>query len=358
MANLHRDGAEVNGPGPQDPPDNPRKPHENPGKPPETPRNVPETPGNGRAQAAPLSLADRLPPQNLEAEQGLLGSILLDNDVLPDVVGLVTADDFYRDSHQVVYRSILGLHEQGKAIDAITLVDDLIRRDQLQAVGGHEAISQVLNSVPHAANARYYAEIVRQKAIGRLLIDAANEILRDGYSNNFTAEQLLEAAERKISDIAVAAHASAGSSITWVEGRRRAGDRMALDTGFVHGGRPGSSPAREAWESRSLLQRLRGPGLHRPRVAVTVGEAGPARATCSTSGRGRPGRHAEAAPAAPGRRPVAGRGPVGRGPRDVHHGLQGGAIAPVPKILRDFWPFLCSNPAEFDSQKTLLCKYV
>jgi AAA domain-containing protein/DnaB helicase-like protein len=217
MANLHRDGAEVNGPGPQDPPDNPRKPHENPGKPPETPRNVPETPGNGRAQAAPLSLADRLPPQNLEAERGLLGSILLDNDVLPDVVGLVTADDFYRNSHQVVYQSILGLHEQGKAIDAITLVDDLIRRDQLQLVGGHEAISQILNSVPHAANARYYAEIVRQKAIGRLLIDAANEILRDGYSNNFTAEQLLAAAEQKVSDIAVAARASAGSSITWVK---------------------------------------------------------------------------------------------------------------------------------------------
>ena len=106
-------------------------------------------------------------------------------------------------SHQVVYQSILGLHEQGKAIDAITLVDDLIRRDQLQLVGGHEAISQILNSVPHAANARYYAEIVRQKAIGRLLIDAANEILRDGYSNNFTAEQLLAAAERKVSDIAV-----------------------------------------------------------------------------------------------------------------------------------------------------------
>jgi replicative DNA helicase len=158
--------------------------------------------GHGRAKAEPMSLIDRLPPQNIEAEQGVLGSILLDNDVLHDVVGLITVEDFYRNSHQVIFRAIRDLYDLGKAIDAITLVDDLIRRDQLQAIGGHEVISQILNSVPHAANAKYYAGIVREKAVSRLLIDSANEILRDGYSNNFTAEQLLEAAERKIFDIA------------------------------------------------------------------------------------------------------------------------------------------------------------
>ncbi|MBV8554804.1 MAG: replicative DNA helicase [Planctomycetaceae bacterium] len=158
--------------------------------------------GHGRTKAEPMSLIDRLPPQNIEAERGLLGSILLDNDVLHDVIGLITVEDFYRNSHQVIFRAIRDLYDLGKAIDAITLVDDLIRRDQLQAIGGHEAISQILNSVPHAANAKYYAGIVREKAISRLLIDSANEILRDGYSNNFTAEQLLESAERKIFDIA------------------------------------------------------------------------------------------------------------------------------------------------------------
>jgi replicative DNA helicase len=158
--------------------------------------------GHGRAKAEPMSLIDRLPPQNIEAEQGVLGSILLDNDVLHDVVGLITVEDFYRNSHQVIFRAIRDLYDLGKAIDAITLVDDLIRRDQLQAIGGHEVISQILNSVPHAANAKYYAGIVREKAVSRLLIDSATEILRDGYSNSFTAEQLLESAERKIFDIA------------------------------------------------------------------------------------------------------------------------------------------------------------
>src|SRR5512135_3472275 len=158
--------------------------------------------GHGRAKAEPISLIDRLPPQNIEAEQGVLGSILLDNDVLHDVVGLITVEDFYRNSHQVIFRAIRDLYDLGKAIDAITLVDDLIRRDQLQAIGGHEVISQILNSVPHAANAKYYAGIVREKAVSRLLIDSATEILRDGYSNSFTAEQLLESAERKIFDIA------------------------------------------------------------------------------------------------------------------------------------------------------------
>ncbi len=158
--------------------------------------------GHGRAKAEPISLIDRLPPQNIEAEQGVLGSILLDNDVLHDVVGLITVEDFYRNSHQVIFRAIRDLYDLGKAIDAITLADDLIRRDQLQAIGGDEVISQILNSVPHAANAKYYAGIVREKSVSRLLIDSATEILRDGYSNSFTAEQLLESAERKIFDIA------------------------------------------------------------------------------------------------------------------------------------------------------------
>jgi hypothetical protein len=176
------------------------------------PRDVPDHRRNG-----PDPLLLRHPPHNLEAEQGVLGSILLDNDVLHDVVGLITADDFYRASHQVLYRAILDMHARGVPIDAITLVDDLSRRDQLQAIGGHEAISQVLDSVPHAANARYYAGIVREKAFGRRLIDAANEILHDGYSNTFTAEQMLESAAGKIEGIVRAAHATAGSSIVWAE---------------------------------------------------------------------------------------------------------------------------------------------
>jgi replicative DNA helicase len=165
--------------------------------------------GNGNGQSHGRSskgdggmLADRLPPQNLEAEQGVLGSVLLDNDVLHDVVPLLKVEDFYRDTHQTLYRTIRDLYDLGKAIDVITLAEELTRRDQFKAIGGDETLAQIVNCVPHAANARYYADIVRQKSISRELIECANEILRDGYSNNFTAEQLLEAAEQRVFNIA------------------------------------------------------------------------------------------------------------------------------------------------------------
>jgi len=160
--------------------------------------------GNGRPPKGDATslLSERLPPQNLEAEQGVLGSVLLDNDVLHEVVPILTVEDFYRDTHQILYRVIRDLYDLGKAIDAITLADELTRRDEIDAVGGVEFIAEVVNSVPHAANAKYYADIVRQKSISRKLIDSANEILKEGYSNNFTAEQLLEGAERRIFTIA------------------------------------------------------------------------------------------------------------------------------------------------------------
>jgi replicative DNA helicase len=157
----------------------------------------------GRSSKSELGvLADRLPPQNIEAEKGVLGGILLDNDVLHEVIPILKVDDFYRDTHQVIYRTIRDLYDLGRAIDPITLIEELERRDQFQLIGGHDALSEILS--PHfvAANARYYAEIVHQKAIGRRLIESANQILRDGYSNNFTAGELLEKAEQQIFEIA------------------------------------------------------------------------------------------------------------------------------------------------------------
>jgi replicative DNA helicase len=163
-------------------------------------------PGRGRPSAGPngpgLLASDLVPPQNLEAEQGVLGSILLDNDSLHEIIPILKVEHFYRDSHQVLYRAIRDLYDLGRPVDAITLADELVRRGEFEKVGGDDALTQVLTSVPNAANARYYASIVRQKAISRELIEAANEVLRDGYSNSFTAEQLLESAESRIFGIA------------------------------------------------------------------------------------------------------------------------------------------------------------
>lgn len=155
---------------------------------------------HGRADSA--HLADRLPPQNLDAERSVLGGILLDNDILHDIVSFLTPDDFYRDAHQLIYRSIREMYDEGKAIDAVTLADELDRKGQLEQVGGDDGLSEIANSVPHAANARFHAEIVRQKSVSRQLIQSATEIIRDGYSNLYTSQQLLEAAERKVFAIA------------------------------------------------------------------------------------------------------------------------------------------------------------
>jgi replicative DNA helicase len=151
---------------------------------------------HGKADGSILS--DRLPPQNLDAERGVLGAILLDNEVLHDVIPILSVDDFYREAHQVVYRAIRDMYDEGKAVDAVILADELIRRGQYKQIGGDDLLFEISNSVPHAANAKYHADIVRQKAVSRQLIQVSTEAIRDGYSNLYTAQQLLETAEQKI----------------------------------------------------------------------------------------------------------------------------------------------------------------
>ncbi len=156
--------------------------------------------GTGKVDAAPL--ADRLPPQNIEAEQSLLGSILLDNEVLHEIIPFLRVEDFYRDAHQLIYAAIRDMYDRNRGIDAVTLAEELTRRDQFEQIGGDETLALITGIVPHSANAQYYAEIVKEKATNRQLIESASEIIREGYSNQFTAQQLLESAERRIFGIA------------------------------------------------------------------------------------------------------------------------------------------------------------
>jgi len=160
----------------------------------------PNGPGRG-AKVDVSGLGDRLPPQNLEAERSVLGSILLDNEVLHDVVTFLRVQDFYRDAHQVIYAAIRDMYDRSKGIDVVTLSAELDQRGQLKDVGGDDTLEQIVTSVPHAANAKYYAELVKEKSVNRQLIENATEIIRDGYSNQFTADELLESAERKIFNI-------------------------------------------------------------------------------------------------------------------------------------------------------------
>ncbi len=156
---------------------------------------------SARPAIVPIT-GDRLPPQNLEAEQGVLGACLLDADILHDVMPVLKVEDFYRDTHQILFRAIRELYEAGKPVDTILLSEELRRRGEYERVGGDEALAEILARTPHAANAVYHAQIVRQKAVVRELIEAANTILREGYDTNLNSDAQLEAAERLIFNIA------------------------------------------------------------------------------------------------------------------------------------------------------------
>src|SRR5437763_1333948 len=137
--------------------------------------------GNGHDRSKRLTIVpfpeDRLPPQSIEAEQGVLGAILLDNEVLHDVIPILKVEDFWRDDHQIIYRSIRDLYDAGKAVDAIILTDELTRRGEFDRIGGLDALKELFDRVPHAANAKYHAEIVRQKAVVRALISGSREVI-------------------------------------------------------------------------------------------------------------------------------------------------------------------------------------
>ena len=147
-------------------------------------------------------VSDRLPPQNIEAEQSTLGSILLDAEVMHEIAPFLRVDDFFRDSHQTIYAAIGSLYQDGKGIDGVTVANILRQRGQFESAGGDDTLTEIVERVPHSANAKYYAEIVKEKSIHRHLIEAAKKIIKDGYSNQLTAQQSLDGAERKIFMIA------------------------------------------------------------------------------------------------------------------------------------------------------------
>ncbi|MEO6808338.1 MAG: replicative DNA helicase [Isosphaeraceae bacterium] len=144
------------------------------------------------------SLEDRMPPQNLEAEQGVLGSVLLDPTAMHDVAAILAPEHFYRDAYGLIYRAILDQYDAGRPLDTTSLADALERQGTLERVGGHDALFEILGATPHAANAVYFAQIIRSKATLRELAATCLSLASDTYRHDHTAEQLLERAEREI----------------------------------------------------------------------------------------------------------------------------------------------------------------
>ena len=144
---------------------------------------------------------DRLPPQNVEAEQSIIGAILIDNEALPKALEIIGIDDFYKTSHRKIFRSMVELFDRNEPIDLITLTDFMKRSDELEAVGGVSYLSSLVNMVPTAANIKYHSKIVREKGLLRSLLRSATEIASKVYEDNLEAEEMVDYAEKSIFDI-------------------------------------------------------------------------------------------------------------------------------------------------------------
>ena len=139
---------------------------------------------------------ERLPPQNIEAEQSVLGSLLIDPDAVIRVVVFLRPEDFYRETHQQIYRAIVNLQERREPADFITLCDELERREALEAVGGPAYITTLVNSVPTSIHVEHYAHIVERMALMRRLIQAAGEIAALAYEGADPADEVVDRAEQ------------------------------------------------------------------------------------------------------------------------------------------------------------------
>jgi replicative DNA helicase len=156
--------------------------------------------GGPRYHASPTS--ERVPPHNLEAEESVLGSMLISKDAIAEVVEVLVADDFYRPAHRTVFAAIVGLFGRGEAVDAVTVMEDLRRAGTLEDIGGALFIHSLAESVPTAANAGYYARIVKDAGTLRRLIDAGTRIVQLGFRTPQDTESAVDEAEQIIYQVA------------------------------------------------------------------------------------------------------------------------------------------------------------
>ncbi len=184
---------------------------------------------------------DRIPPQNIEAEQAVLGAVFLEPSSLTLASEVLIPEDFYRTSHQKIFNVMLTLNDNGKAVDLVTVTEELAASKNLEEVGGVIYLSELANSVPTAANIEYYARIVEEKSLLRRLIRTATNIAQDGYSREDEVESLLSEAEKNIMEVAQRKNAGAFQNIKDVlvktydnieELANRKGDITGIPTGF------------------------------------------------------------------------------------------------------------------------------
>ncbi|WP_026675537.1 replicative DNA helicase [Alkalihalobacterium bogoriense] len=185
--------------------------------------------------------ADRTPPQNIEAEQAVLGAVFLEEHALITATERLLPDDFYRAAHQRLYEVMLDLAQKGEPVDLITVTSELQDRKWLDDVGGVSYLTDLANAVPTAANIDYYCQIVEEKSVLRRLIRVATNIAADGYTSEDEVDAILNDAEKTILDVAQRKNTSAFISIkdVLVEAydriemlQNQTGDITGIETGF------------------------------------------------------------------------------------------------------------------------------
>src|ERR1041384_395975 len=187
---------------------------------------------------------DRQPPQDLTAEQSVLGGMMLSKDAIADVVEVLRPGDFYRPAHQTVYDCILDLYGRGEPADAVTVAAELQRRGELIRLGGAPYLHTLIATVPTAANAAYYAEIVAEKAILRRLVEAGTRIVQLGYHGDQGAEvndvvdraqaAIYEVTERSTSEDYVALEELLQPTMDEIDAlASRGGGWLGVPTGFA-----------------------------------------------------------------------------------------------------------------------------
>jgi replicative DNA helicase len=144
---------------------------------------------------------DRTPPHDLAAERSVLGGMLLSKDAISDVLETIRPGDHYRPAHQIIHEIILDLYGRGDPVDPVTVSDELSKRGELSRVGGAPYLHTLIASVPTAANAGYYARIVRERAVLRRLIEVGTRIVQLGYSGDGDADELVDRAESEIYNV-------------------------------------------------------------------------------------------------------------------------------------------------------------
>lgn len=141
---------------------------------------------------------DRLPPQDNEAEQSVLGAVFLSSDALVEAMAYLVPEDFYKKAHQLIFQAMMDLSDRDEAIDIVTIKNILENQNQLEDIGGISYIAELAEAVPTAANVTYYAKIVKEKAMTRQLINVATKIVSESYEGDASVTDLLDNAERDI----------------------------------------------------------------------------------------------------------------------------------------------------------------